>query len=61
MTAAHSLLVAPFETLGFMRSALVACLALALANGVVGTLLLLRRSTKLAYSNCRVRSSPGLA
>ena len=43
MTAAHSLLVAPFETLGFMRSALVACLALALANGAVGTLLLLRR------------------
>ena len=41
--SAHSLLVAPFETLGFMRSALVACLALALANGAVGTLLLLRR------------------
>ena len=29
----HALLVAPFETLGFMRAALVACLALALANG----------------------------
>ncbi len=43
MTATHSLLVTPFETLGFMRSALVACLALALANGAVGTLLLLRR------------------
>src|ERR1700722_4810619 len=43
MIAAHSLLVAPFETLGFMRSALVACLALSLANGTVGTLLLLRR------------------
>ncbi|MBV9757075.1 MAG: metal ABC transporter permease [Alphaproteobacteria bacterium] len=39
----HALLVAPFETLGFMRSALVACLALALANGVLGTLLVLRR------------------
>src|SRR5882757_10497766 len=43
MTSAHALLVAPFETLGFMRAALVACLALALANGTVGTLLLLRR------------------
>jgi len=41
--SAHELLVAPFETLGFMRSALVACLALALANGAVGTLLVLRR------------------
>lgn len=41
--SAHALLVAPFETLGFMRAALVACLALALANGTVGTLLLLRR------------------
>ena len=39
----HALLVAPFETLGFMRSALVACFALALANGAVGTLLVLRR------------------
>ena len=43
MSAAHALLVAPFETLGFMRAALVACVALALANGAVGTLLLLRR------------------
>jgi zinc/manganese transport system permease protein len=43
MTTAHALLVAPFETLGFMRSALVACVALAFANGTVGTLLLLRR------------------
>jgi zinc/manganese transport system permease protein len=39
----YSTLVAPFETLAFMRSALVACLALALANGAVGTLLVLRR------------------
>ena len=39
----QALLVAPFETLGFMRAALVACLALALAHGVVGTLLVLRR------------------
>jgi len=37
------MLVAPFEALGFMRAALVACLALALANGAVGTLLVLRR------------------
>ena len=43
MTTLHAFLVAPFETLGFMRSALVACLALALANGAVGTLLVLRR------------------
>ncbi len=39
----HELLIAPFETLGFMRSALVACLALALANGALGTLVVLRR------------------
>jgi zinc/manganese transport system permease protein len=39
----HALIVAPFETLGFMRTALVACAALALANGAVGTLLVLRR------------------
>jgi len=43
MTTVHALLVTPFETLGFMRSALVACVALALANGAVGTLVLLRR------------------
>jgi zinc/manganese transport system permease protein len=41
--SAHALLVAPFETLAFMRAALVSCLALALANGAVGTLLVLRR------------------
>jgi zinc/manganese transport system permease protein len=41
--SAHALLVEPFETLAFMRAALVACLALALTNGAVGTLLLLRR------------------
>ncbi len=39
----HALLVAPFTTLEFMRSALVACLALALMNGALGTLLVLRR------------------
>jgi zinc/manganese transport system permease protein len=39
----HALIVEPFETLAFMRAALVACAALALANGAVGTLLVLRR------------------
>jgi zinc/manganese transport system permease protein len=39
----HALIVEPFETLAFMRAALVACVALALANGAVGTLLVLRR------------------
>jgi zinc/manganese transport system permease protein len=39
----HTLVMAPFETLGFMRAALVACAALAICNGAVGTLLVLRR------------------
>jgi zinc/manganese transport system permease protein len=39
----HALIVQPFESLAFMRAALVACLALALANGALGTLLVLRR------------------
>ena len=43
MTPIYALIVQPFETLAFMRAALVACLALALTNGVVGTLLLVRR------------------
>jgi len=43
--SAHALILGPFETLAFMRAALVACLALALANGAVGTLLVLRRMT----------------
>jgi zinc/manganese transport system permease protein len=38
-----SLLVAPFIEYAFMRSALVACMALAMASGPLGTLLLLRR------------------
>jgi zinc/manganese transport system permease protein len=38
-----SVLVAPFSEYAFMRSALVACLALAVASGPLGTLLLLRR------------------
>lgn len=43
MMSGYALVVAPFETLGFMRAALVACLALALTNGAIGTLLVLRR------------------
>jgi zinc/manganese transport system permease protein len=39
----QALFVEPFATLAFMRAALVACLALALMNGAIGTLLLLRR------------------
>jgi zinc/manganese transport system permease protein len=38
-----STLVTPFFEYAFMRSALVACLALAVASGPLGTLLLLRR------------------
>jgi zinc/manganese transport system permease protein len=38
-------LIGPFETFGFMRIALVACFALALANGPIGTLLLMRRES----------------
>jgi zinc/manganese transport system permease protein len=41
--SAHALIIEPFESLAFMRAALVACLALALSNGPVGTLLVLRR------------------
>jgi len=39
------LLIGPFETFGFMRVALVACFALALANGPIGTLLLMRHES----------------
>jgi zinc/manganese transport system permease protein len=38
-----STLIAPFAEYAFMRSALVACMALAVAGGPLGTLLLLRR------------------
>jgi zinc/manganese transport system permease protein len=41
--SAHALLIEPFQSLAFMRTALVACMALALTNGAVGTLLVLRR------------------
>src|SRR3984893_607131 len=43
MMSAHALIIEPFETLAFMRAALVACLALALTNGAVGRLLVVRR------------------
>ena len=36
-------LIGPFQTFGFMRIALVACFALALSNGPIGVLLLVRR------------------
>lgn len=39
----HALLIQPFQNLAFMRTALVACAALALTNGTIGTLLVLRR------------------
>ncbi len=39
----HDLFIAPFAEFGFMRRALVACLALSLGSGPVGVLLLLRR------------------
>ena len=38
-------LISPFESFGFMRIALVACFALALANGPIGTLLIMRRES----------------
>ena len=39
------LLIGPFEAFSFMRIALVASFALALANGPIGTLLLMRRES----------------
>ena len=38
-----TVLITPFADYAFMRSALVACMALAIASGPLGTLLLLRR------------------
>jgi zinc/manganese transport system permease protein len=38
-------LIDPFWSFGFMRIALVACFALALANGPIGTLLLMRHAS----------------
>ena len=43
MPSAGSVLVAPFVDFGFMRRALVACVALGLGSGPVGILLMLRR------------------
>jgi zinc/manganese transport system permease protein len=43
MAALHAIFIAPFIEFGFMRRALVACLALALSCGPLGTLLVLRR------------------
>jgi zinc/manganese transport system permease protein len=43
MSAIDALLLGPFETYGFMRTALVAVVALALANGPSGILLIARR------------------
>src|ERR1700740_404716 len=43
MSEAYGLLISPFASFGFMRTALVACFGLALASGPLGTLLLLRR------------------
>ena len=39
----HGLLIAPFVDYGFMRRALVACLALGVGSGPIGVLLMLRR------------------
>jgi zinc/manganese transport system permease protein len=39
----YDLLVAPFADFGFMRRALVACLALSLAGSAIGVFLILRR------------------
>jgi zinc/manganese transport system permease protein len=41
--SAYDLLVGPFLDFGFMRRALVACFALALGSGPIGTMLVLRR------------------
>jgi zinc/manganese transport system permease protein len=43
MDGLHQLLLAPFADYGFMRRALVACLALALGSGPIGVILVLRR------------------
>ncbi|HEY0522375.1 MAG TPA: metal ABC transporter permease [Stellaceae bacterium] len=43
MSSAYDLLLGPFLDFGFMRRALVACFALALGSGPIGTLLVLRR------------------
>src|ERR1700733_14744663 len=39
----HDALIGPFVEFGFMRRALVACLALSIGSGPIGVLLMLRR------------------
>jgi zinc/manganese transport system permease protein len=43
MLAFYTYVIAPFADYGFMRRALIACLALAIGSGPIGVLLLLRR------------------
>lgn len=43
MSALYHFVIAPFADYGFMRRALVACLALAIGSGPIGIFLLLRR------------------
>jgi zinc/manganese transport system permease protein len=43
MQALYDLLIAPFGDFGFMRRALVCCLALSLGSGTIGVFLVLRR------------------
>ena len=43
MSGSLTFLFGPFASFGFMRMALVACVALALASGPIGILILLRR------------------
>lgn len=50
MTTAYLTLVAPFVDYGFMRRALVACMALSIGSGPIGVLLLLRRMSLVGDS-----------
>jgi zinc/manganese transport system permease protein len=43
MQALYDLLIGPFNDFGFMRRALVSCLALSLGSATIGTFLILRR------------------
>ena len=43
MSEIYDIVAAPFMDFGFMRRALVACLALSLAAGPIGVFLVLRR------------------
>ena len=44
--------MAPFVSFGFMRHAMVGCIALAIAQGPIGTLLLLRRQSLVGDLLC---------